>query len=379
MVEKSQTPQRIARLTPLQEVLARIDALVAPVAARETDVRAAYGRTLAENAVAASARPESALALRDGWAVSAELIADAGSYAPVMLTAPPVRVDVGDALPARTDAVAALENVVVDNDRYEAIAPVTPGEGVLLPGSDAQPEVPLREAGTRLRRTDIAAFIAAGIERVKIREPRIQVVAGRYRRNDVLETAVTLIATSAGADGGWIRVENTPAGASNDLEAALTDGNADAVVAIGGTGSGQGDGSVDMLARIGRLEVHGIALTPGETAAFGMVGKRPVLLLPGRIDAALAVWLLVGRHILTRLAGGDNHEPCMTGRLTRKVSSTLGLAELVPLRCRGGMAEPLASSYLPLQALTQADGWVLVPPESEGFPEGADVVVRLLP
>ena len=57
-----------------------------------------------------------------------------------------------------------------------------------------------------------------------------------------------------------------------------------------------------MLAREGRLAVHGIALTPGETAALGFVGPRPVLMLPGRLDAALGVWLVVGRRILERLA-----------------------------------------------------------------------------
>ena len=37
-----------------------------------------------------------------------------------------------------------------------------------------------------------------------------------------------------------------------------------------------------------------MALSPGETAAFGFVGERPVLLIPGRLDAALAVWLMSG-------------------------------------------------------------------------------------
>jgi hypothetical protein len=43
------------------------------------------------------------------------------------------------------------------------------------------------------------------------------------------------------------------------------------------------------------------------------------------------------------------------------------------------MVTPLASGYLPLSALAQADGWVLVAPESEGFPAGATVQVRAWP
>ncbi len=49
-------PQRIARLTPLDDVLARIDALVGPVAPREVALAEAVGRVLAGDVVVA-ARP----------------------------------------------------------------------------------------------------------------------------------------------------------------------------------------------------------------------------------------------------------------------------------------------------------------------------------
>ena len=101
--------------------------------------------------------------------------------------------------------------------------------------------------------------------------------------------------------------------AGRDFDGVLAAESADAIVAIGGTGSGRNDTSVQTLAREGRLAVHGMALTPGETAAFGFVGARPVLLLPGRLDAALAVWLTVGRRMLERLAGRQS-ERARAGR-----------------------------------------------------------------
>ena len=94
------------------------------------------------------------------------------------------------------------------------------------------------------------------------------------------------------------------------------------------------------LARLGRVEAHGIALAPGTTAAFGMVGVRPVLLLPGRLDGALAVWLLLGEPLLARLAARRDRRPRVTARLARKVASNLGLAELVPVRLRDGKPSP---------------------------------------
>ena len=65
--------------------------------------------------------------------------------------------------------------------------------------------------------------------------------------------------------------------------------------------------------------------------------------------------------------------------LTRKATSTVGMTELVPVRCAGGMAEPLASGYLSLTALARSDGWIVVPADSEGFAAGTQVAVTPWP
>jgi molybdopterin biosynthesis enzyme len=163
------------------------------------------------------------------------------------------------------------------------------------------------------------------------------------------------------------------------LDAAHGDESADTVIAIGGTGCGRDDASVMALARAGRIEAHGVALSPGETTAFGMLGERPVLLLPGRIDAAAAAWLMLGRRLLLRLTGRNEAPIGRPARLSRKVASSLGLDEFVPVRLRAGKAEPIASGYVPLHALVNADGWILVPAASEGYPVDAEVVIHPWP
>jgi molybdopterin biosynthesis enzyme len=363
--------QRIARLTPLVDVLARIEALVRPVEPRPVQRHAAVGRVLADNVVAPAGLPAAARALRDGFAVCAEVTSDASSYAPAPLMPPPLRVDVGDILPPGTDAVAPLDVVVARDGRHEVLGSVAPGEGVLAIDADIRAGTTLRRAGERLRAVDEAVMAADGIERVMVREPRVRLVQARAGRDTVLEAASAFIAQAITAAGGSVQ--------SGELAAALGDASADAVIAIGGTGSGRNDTSVRTLARLGRVEMHGIALSPGETAAFGMVQARPVLLIPGRIDAALAVWLAIGRPLLARLSASSDEMPGATARLTRKVASPLGLTEVVPVRVRDGAAEPIASGYWPLAAIAEAEGWILVPPDSEGFPAGAEVVVKPWP
>ena len=359
----------IAKLTPLGELLSVIEREVKPVAPRLIAVDDALNTVLAADAVAPTS-PAKALALIDGWALAAEATRDAGGYAPALLPQMPTRVDAGEPLPPGADCVAPLEAIEVSGGRAEALLPVNAGDGVLPAGGDCDGKTPLRRAGERLRALDVAVLTAARIAQVSVRVPRVCIVP--IRGDAIIGAAARLIAGDIARHGG-ARDE------SNDLNTALAGTAVDCIVVIGGTGSGRNDGSVRMLANNGRLAVHGLALMPGETAAFGFVGTRPVLLLPGRLDAALAVWLTVGRQMLRRLTGAGAEENGETLTLSRKVTSAVGLAELIPVRRTGDKVEPLASKYLPWSALTQSDGFILVPAESEGYSAGSPVSVRPWP
>jgi molybdopterin molybdotransferase len=369
--------QRIARLTPLSAVLMLIESRIEPVRPQSwRRLIHAYGRTLAEDAVAFE-RPAWPIALRDGFAVEAAAVGDASSYAPVALPASSGRIGIGEPMPAATDAVLPLDAVVLRGDRAEAIAAIAPGEGVLAAGGDAPANTPLRRAGERIRAVDIAVMHAAGLAGVSVREPRISVAIGGTVGSALDAAGATLIGLVniglVNNAGGTV-----PHGLIS-LEAVLAGSQTDAIVAVGGTGSGASDRAINMLVRQGRLDVHGIAVSPGETAAFGFAGARPVLLIPGRLDAAFAVWLLLGRHLLARLAGGRVVDAAATLPLKRKVPSTIGLTELIPVSAAGGFAEPLASGYLSLTALAHSDGWTVVPAESEGFAAGMPVAVTPWP
>lgn len=364
--------QRIARLTPLANVLARVDALVVPVGPREAAV-VHFGRQVIADDLTIGPLPPAALALRDGWAVNSDATGDASAYAPVLLRTA-TRIDAGEPLPDGTDAVADLDAVTMRDGAAEAIAPVAPGEGVLPIGADVEPSA-LLVGGSLLTPIQAAVLAAAGRSSIRIRAPRVRILSAHRRADPIIDAAVAFIADAVLASGcAWAGQPDV--GGDAHIESVLQDPAFDMLIAIGGTGAGRNDASVSTLARLGRVETHGIALSPGETTAFGFVGARPVLLLPGRLDAALAAWLLIGRRILARLSGAVERPDATPARLARKIASSLGMAELIPVRCRAGAAEPLASGYLPLQALAQADGWVLVPADSEGCPAGAEVMVR---
>ncbi len=375
MAAVSETIQTISRLTPLADVLATVDLDVKPVTPRTVDLAAAQGRTLAVDAMS-RARPNVAIAMLDGWAIDADTTLGAGGYTPALLMHTPQRIEVGQPMPPDTDSVAPFDAVKLTNGRAEALMTINPGDGVLAAGGDCDSAIPLRRAGDRLSLTDIAAFAAAGIARITVREPRVRVLP--LRGSAIINAAARLIASDIERRGGSARLDDP----GRDLGSVLGAESADAIIVIGGTGNGRNDNSVQTLAREAWLAVHGIAMTPGETAALGFATQRPVLMLPGRLDAALAVWLLVGRRILERLSAATHHkdaDPVETLTLARKVTSTVGLAEVVPVRRNGAQAEPLAVRYLPLSSLARSDGWILVPADSEGYSEGTAVQVRPWP
>jgi molybdopterin molybdotransferase len=375
--------QRIARLTPLEDVLRHIADGVGAVEARAVPIAEAAGAVLARDIALTEARPPRPLAMIDGWAVCAEATADAGGYAPVSLP-DAHEVEVGDALPPKFDAVAPHDIVTRRDDVCELHQPVVTGDGVLMPGEDAAAGEVLRPAGARLRHVHVAALQALGVAAVTVRKPRLRICRARKARDPVGKAASLWLADAIAKDGGdplaaedGARPPPPPAPDGVGAIEAIMDG-VDGALNVGSTGSGRRDHAVEALARAGTVAAHGIAMTPGETVAFGFVESQPVLLVPGRLDAAIAAWLLIGRIMLARLGGYHDDMPGTEGTLMAKVTSTVGLTELVPVRWSGGSVEPLAAKYLPLALLCRADGWVVIPASSEGLPAGARVTVRPL-
>lgn len=364
--------QRISRLTPLPDLLNMVAGLE-PVAAKETETRAAVGQTLAADAVAVAAIPAVATALRDGWAVDAGGVSDAGPYAPAAL-ASCAWVEAGTRMPSGTDAILPMDAVNVTASGAEAIATATAGDGVLAAGGDAGKGQVLRRVGDLLRASDAVALLAAGIAKVSARHLRVNLFSVNIPTRSAADTLTPMLARAVEQAGGEAVITQ-----ASSLESALLDKSADLFVIVGGTGSGKGDSAVKTLARIGHVDAHGFGISPGETAAIGRANGRSVLMLPGRLDAALAAFLIVGVPLIARLTNRASVETFPSVKLVRKISSSAGLAEMIPVRRRDDGVEPLAAGMLPLTAIANADGWVLVPPQSEGYPAGSLVEMRPLP
>ena len=106
-------------------------------------------------------------------------------------------------------------------------------------------------------------------------------------------------------DAGLTRVVGPTADRRDTLREALADAcrRSDLVLVSGGSSTGPEDHAPGLLAELGELPVHGVALRPASPTGLGFVGSVPVLLLPGNPVSCLCAYDLFGGRIVRRLGG----------------------------------------------------------------------------
>jgi molybdopterin molybdotransferase len=181
-------------------------------------------------------------------------------------------------------------------------------------------------------------------------------------------------------DGGEIEGHVRPGDDPARIAEAMTAPGADVVLLSGGSSVGAEDHAPRLLAQAGELAVHGVAMRPSSPAGMGRIGARLVFLLPGNPVSCLCAYdFFAGRAI--RLLGGlgaDWPYRAVQAPLARKIVSAVGRVDYCRVRLGEAGVEPLALSGASiLSTTTRADGFVVVPGESEGFGAGALVTVHL--
>jgi molybdopterin molybdotransferase len=367
--------RRFGALAPVRLAEQRLLASLRPVGACSASIGNALGRVLAEPLRCEAPVPAKAVALREGFAVSADAVVGASAYSPILVAQQPEWVETGDVMPAGCDAVLPPDAVSLDQGVVAIGAAAVPGEGLRRAGEDVAHGKILRAAGERLRQTDIAVARGIGVERVVIRTARVRIISLIEGHADMTGSLVGACAEARGAAVERIALRSRDVGS---IGAALRQEGADLIVVVGGTGLGHDDHAAEALAQAGALIAHGLALRPGETSGCGVVDTTPVILVPGRPEAALAAALLLVRPCLDHLMTASPERSCVSGRLTRKISSTIGMTELVMVRVNGHDLEPIAVADVTLAAIAQADAWLTVAPESEGCAAGETATAFVL-
>jgi molybdopterin molybdotransferase len=350
------TSQRLpASLTPLEMALAELLRNIEPVAASERvpgDAPACAAAGLNE----LKAWPTHDIAATDGWALRASDLVGASSYTPLPLVKEPVWVEAGAPIPHGCDCVLDEGAVDLSGPMAQVLAEAIPGQGVRRKGGEI---------------ADTSAIVDAWRPGGLSRAPRLRVV-------NVPGGGITakLIARSLSAARIEIECVEAEARDAASIAKVLDVGVCDLLVTVGGSGVGRTDATVLALAERGEVLAHGLALQPGRTAAVGRIGHTPVVVMPGAPDQALAVWWTLVLPGLDRLGAGQRKT--VSRPLTRKIASSVGIAEIVLLEKQDGAWTPLAVGDLPLAPIAHSKAWLLVPGDSEGYAAGTPVNAYLL-
>ncbi len=368
----------------------------ARVPAVRVPVQDAAGLVTAEPVWAARSSPAFDAAGMDGIAVRSADTIGASETTPVLL--PPEaydRVDTGDPMPPGRDAVVMLEHLHFHGDAAELRAAVPPYQHVRSIGEDVSATELLLPEGHRLRATDVAAAAAAGATDLAVRRrpvvavlptgDEVRPIGAPTAVGEITDTNSLMLATLAREAGCEARclpiVPDDPERLAAAAAAAAA--GCDLLVIVAGSSAGRDDHTARVVARLGTLAVHGVAVRPGHPVVLGVAGRTPVLGAPGYPVSAALTFDIFAAPLLAELQGtAPRQRPRATARLARKLASPLGLDDWVRVRLGvvngTTVATPLPRGAGVLTSLVRADGLLVIPAALEGHHPGEVVEVELL-
>lgn len=404
----------LARLKGFQELVRVEDALEKWLAAIEfhpnstsVSLLTAQNRVLSSHIIANTDLPRTDRSAVDGYAVKATETIGASQSKPKIFKLDErdaigqnqaKQIWTGNTIPENADAVVMLENTKTVGKILEVWSPTTRWENVSRKGEDIKKGEIAVKTGTRLKPHHLGIIAAFGMSEVEVfQKPKVAVLAtgnelvrvgDKIRENKVFDSnrvVLTALCNELGAEVIDLGIARDD---MEEISQKLNNGlrRADAVMTSGGTSVGGPDLVPEVAARIGKpgILVHGVAMRPGMPTGLAVVGKKPIILLPGNPVAVMLSFEVFGRPLISRMLGlqATESRPVLMARTKRKISTTLGRKNLVRVhvsREKGEfIADPISARGSSLfSTMTRSNGYVIVPENQEGLAEGAMVAVNM--
>jgi molybdopterin molybdotransferase len=350
----------------------------------------------------------------DGYALAGEATFGATSYAPVELrvvgTSMPGRpfagtvgrgeavgIATGAPVPEGCDAVLMAEHAETEErDGATCVrvsAPVAPQKNVGQVAEDVRRGATVVAAGRRLRPQDLAVLCSVGVGAVPVvRRPRVRILAtgdellppGSVPTGPfIVESNSTMLAALCRRDGAGAVTAQHVRDRRELVREAIAGATEEVVLVSGGSSVGPEDHAPQVLAEVGEVAVHGVAMRPASPTGFGFLGpdrRRVAFLLPGNPVSCLCAYDFFAGPTIRALGGLPRTWPHRRQRcqVKSKIVSVLGRTDYVRVKVTGDQVEPIMTSGAAiLSSTTRADGVVIVASGEEGHGEGEWVEVLL--
>jgi molybdopterin molybdotransferase len=393
--------------TELAEAQALLDVRLERLASETIAATHAFGRVLATEIRSDVAVPAFDRAAMDGYALRAQETFGAGSYSPIELSvvgeslpARPyageiragqaVRIMTGAPMPQGTDAVLPAEAAQESNNVLRVFEPVPPLRHVGRCGEDVSVGQAVLPAGRLLRPQDLGMLASIGAAQVSVvRRPGVSILVtgdellpagSRPEGFRIVDSNSPMLAALVRRDGGVVEQITLIPDQRDLIREAMINSPGDVLLIAGGSSVGKEDHAPGLLAELGELPIHGLALRPASPTGIGFLNQRVVFLLPGNPVSCLCAYDLLAGRAVRRLGGRSVEMPYRQVKLplAEKIVSAVGRVDYVRVKVVDGRAEPIAVSGASiLSTTTAADGFVLVPRDLEGYRPCKEVDVYL--
>ncbi len=397
----------IRETIPLEEARQLI-AEACPVMTRSERVRLidANGRVAAADVRSARDVPPFARAGMDGFAVRAEDTFGASRYEPKTLRVidkvytgqvPTKSVDAGTAIeiatgapmPQGADAVVMVEETELSGESVRVLTPVYPRQNVGRQGADIVVGQTVITTGDVLNPSRIGAIAALGIGDVEVyAKPSVAILSTGNEIADPGQelqpgqiydinkfTLSTIIQEHGGVPVPFSTAQDTIEALESAIDACAA---CDVLVFSGGSSVGERDLILDVIRKKGEIVFHGIAVKPGKPTVFGTINGRPMFGMPGYPTSCLSnAYMLVvpALRAMARLA--PRHTATVSLPVGQRIVSTTGRHQFYTVRIVDGQAMPAFKASGDITSMSQADGYIEIPAQTDIVEKGEVVSVKL--
>jgi putative molybdopterin biosynthesis protein len=419
-VRASARQEQFLEVVSADEAHARFESHLdlSPLAAETVTLSDALGRVLAHDVIAAVDAPPFDRSNVDGFALRAADTIGATNTAPKSLKlnkeviacgfSPALEVKPGTAtaiatggvIPRGADAVAMVEYTeLIDGEEpsIELRRAIAPGQFISYAGSDIARGETLLRRGTKIGSREIGMLAACGLAQIDVvKRPKVAVLStgnelvplGQpLRPAGVYDSNGAIIAAAVVEAGGTPVAFGAFADDERALERAVRDALSacDIVVLSGGTSKGAGDLSHNVVSKLGKpgIIVHGVALKPGKPLCLGVVGKKPVVVLPGFPTSAIFTFHTFIAPVIRSLAGlPPAAAETVPARVPVRISSELGRQEFALVALvrgeDGTIAFPTAKGSGSVTSFSQADGFISIDALASALDADTETTVTLI-
>lgn len=374
--------KRYLSLCTFNDALHQLKASFNPPGRTETvHVTRALGRIIATPVYAKYSVPEVNIAAMDGIAVKSRDTIGASDQTPVTL-ADFTRVNTGNIVPPRFDAVIMIEDTWEEGDRFQIRKAAAPWQHVRPAGEDIREGRLVLPRGHQVRAFDIGALATYGIVDMTVNTVNVGIIPtgselvplgvrpcpGQVVESNTVMAQVLLDSMGAHCTRLPI-VHDDPDLIQEALRTAAREN--DLVIISAGSSAGTRDYTEGAITASGELLFHGVAVKPGKPMMLGKIEGKPVIGLPGYPLAAQTVLREFAVPLLEHWGLAPLLKYSVNVKLATPLSSDLGFDEFVPVSVGRigtqywGMAR--SRGTVVQMSTVRSNGYAHIPAPLEGY------------